>query len=277
MPSQRPKSKKVKTKWGFLKHPLLVGCIVAVIGLVGVLLKKNSSNFSATNGPVANSNSVSVFGNNSGQIAGGNLINTTTVINSNIIAPVIVMKVVETEALEFRQKQEGVFLLFGGNTIGLPTVPSGQIAKKDIGRAFLGAGTYENPSRIELIATDKQIAFNIEFVPVFGMPPLKLKDNELSGLPSNWDCNHSKRGIEVVNERLTPVFQLYYKDDSHIVFNGVITFTNGAVFIAEGKGQSLELNSTFSEADFFNRVEALEIKRIFKYPAWQHPGEFADR
>lgn len=109
------------------------------------------------------------------------------------------------------------------------------------------------------------------------MPPLKLKDNELSGLPSNWDCNHSKRGIEVVNERLTPVFQLYYKDDSHIVFNGVITFTNGAVFIAEGKGQSLELNSTFSEADFFNRVEALEIKRIFKYPAWQHPGEFADR
>jgi hypothetical protein len=199
------------------------------------------------------------------------------VINSSTSPPpVVVLQVVQTEPLEFRQKHEDVEILVGGNTFRLPPVPHGMIAKKDIGRAYMGIGTHEKPSGIQLVATDEQIFFNIEFAPLFGMPPLKLENNELSGLPSNWDCNHSKRAIEVVNDKFVPVFQIFYKDDTHIVFNGAITFTNGAVFIAEGKGLELEHNTTLSHDEFFHHVEALGIKKIFKYPAWQHPGEYAD-
>jgi hypothetical protein len=151
------------------------------------------------------------------------------------------------------------------------------VAKKDIGRAFLGAGTYAKPSQIRLTATDQQIVFNFGFAPLFGMPPLRLENNELSGLPATRDCNHSKRGIEVVNDKLVPVFQLFDKDDTSIVFNGVITFINGAVFIAEGKGEQHEVNTTFSPEEFFRRLEVLGIKKIFKYPAWQHLGEYADK
>src|SRR5258705_11662414 len=79
MPVKRPRPKK-KTKWGFLKHPLFVGITVVIIGgLLTYFLKSAAAPNSTINGNVANSNSVNVGGNNSGQIAGGNL----TVINSN--------------------------------------------------------------------------------------------------------------------------------------------------------------------------------------------------
>ena len=38
----------------------------------------------------------------------------------------------------------------------------------------------------------------------------------MSGLPSNWDCNHSAKAIEVVNEKLVPIFQIYYKNDTYL-------------------------------------------------------------
>jgi hypothetical protein len=200
------------------------------------------------------------------------------VINSNASPPpVVVLQVVQTEPLDFRQKHEDVEILVGGNIFGLPPVPHGVIAKKDIGRAYMGVGTHEKPSGIQLVATDEQIFFNIRFAPLFGMPPLNLENNELSGLPSNWDCNHSKRAIEVVDDKLVPIFQIFYKDDTHIVFNGAITFTNGAVFVAEGKGLRVEGNANLSQEEFFRHVEALGIKKVFKYPAWQHPGEYADQ
>ncbi|HZL77880.1 MAG TPA: hypothetical protein VFC17_03435 [Candidatus Limnocylindrales bacterium] len=82
MPVKRPRSKK-KTKWGFLKHPLFVGISVVIIGgLLTYSLKTSSTQTSTIDGNVANSNTVNISGNNSGQVAGGNLIN-QTVINSN--------------------------------------------------------------------------------------------------------------------------------------------------------------------------------------------------
>ena len=103
----------------------------------------------------------------------------------------------------------------------------------------------------------------------------------MSGLPSNWDFNHSANAIEVVNERLVPIFQFYYKDDTHLVFNGVITSAattakhNGVAFISETH-YSVETMMDFSKNDFFKRIEALNLKTIFKYPAWKYPGEYAD-
>jgi hypothetical protein len=187
---------------------------------------------------------------------------------------------IPVEPLEFRQKHEGVFILMGDNSFGMPPVPAGVQGIKDIGRAFLGAGTHEHPSQIRLIASEDQILLNIKFAPIFGMPPLEITNNELSGLPSNWECNHSAKGIEIVNEHLIPIFQMYYKDDTHIVVNGAITFIrdgmDGFVLSSDGKGSRIQVGIQVTPDEFFKKIAALNIKRIFKYPAWQHPGEYAD-
>lgn len=107
------------------------------------------------------------------------------------------------------------------------------------------------------------------------MPPLVLTNNEIGGLPSDWDCNHSANGIEVVNEDLVPIFQLYYKNDTHIVINGAITYANGSetgvVLISESDG----LRGRHVPTHLFEEIKALKLKRLFKYPAWKYPGQFA--
>jgi len=190
---------------------------------------------------------------------------------------------ITVEPLDFRQKHEEVYLLLGGMTIFLPPVPDGNSATADIGRSDLGFGPekYGQNPHVFLTVSNGKIVLNVEWAPVFGMPPLKLENNELSGLPSNWDFNHSANAIEVVNERLVPIFQFYYKDDTHLVFNGVITSAattakhNGVAFISETH-YSVETMMDFSKNDFFKRIEALNLKTIFKYPAWKYPGEYAD-
>jgi hypothetical protein len=187
---------------------------------------------------------------------------------------------IAVEPLEFRRKHEGIFILLGGCTICLPPVPAGKEARKDIGRAFLLAGTHEHPSQIQLIANENQVVLNIKFAPIFGMPPLELTNNELSGLPSNWDCNHSAKAVEVVNENLIPIFHIYYKDDTHLVINGAITYinngNNGFVLASETNGMTMG-GANLSADEFFSKIKALNIKPLFKYPAWQHPGEYADK
>ena len=195
-----------------------------------------------------------------------------------VVVPVAVQKM-PIEPLEFRQKHEGVFIVMGNDTIGLPAVPPGQRGVKDIGRAFLMAGTHEHPSQIQLLADENQIILDIKFAPIFGMPSLEITNNELSGLPANWDCNHSARGIEIVNEKQVPIFQMYYKDDTHLFVNGAITFVrdgvNGCVLASESTGMQISSGLNLNSEDFFKKIEALNIKRIFKYPAWQHPGEYS--
>ncbi|HEY3932387.1 MAG TPA: hypothetical protein VGM58_08460, partial [Verrucomicrobiae bacterium] len=67
--------------------------------------------------------------------------------------------------------------------------------------------------------------------------------------------------------------------DTHLVFDGVITYNNGAngaIFVTESHGVEPYMNPNPTPDDFFKRIEALKVKRIFKYPAWQHLGEYAD-
>jgi hypothetical protein len=181
--------------------------------------------------------------------------------------------------LEFRQKKEGINILLGSNTVGFPPVPAGATVSADLGRR-VGMGTHEHPSQIQLIGTNDQIVLNIKFAPIFGMPPLELSNNKLSGLPSNWDCNHSARAIEIINETLVPIFHVYYKDDTHLVVAGVLTGkdeTGNRVLFVSGDGVMSSLPGIdFSENEFFSKIEALGIKRLFKYPAWRHLGEYAE-
>jgi hypothetical protein len=97
------------------------------------------------------------------------------------------------------------------------------------------------------------------------LPPVELRHNELVGRPPNWDMNSDSKSLEIVNENEDPVFQLYYKNPSHVVVNGVFAIPGG-VFIASKSGaqaiRTQDLPTKFP------------LKRIFKYPAWKYPGQY---
>lgn len=257
----------------------------AAVNMSAATSGTNSPLVQAAPGATAGNGNVSMSASLSG--ANSTLIqaNNSTVNNVNLNGPSIVVigtqNPIQVKPLPFRQKNGDVSVRIGaGMSIILPPVPSNVWATKDLGRDFIGAGTNEYPSHMILVAYGSQLYLNIKFAPIYGMPALELTNNELSGLPDNWDCNHSDKGIEIVNEKQTPIFQMYYKDDAHIVINGAFTFVNhgikGCVFDSEETAEVIEFGGDYAPDEFFKKVEALKMQRLFKYPAWRHPGEYAD-
>jgi hypothetical protein len=98
-----------------------------------------------------------------------------------------------------------------------------------------------------------------------GMPPLKIRHNQLSGKPPDWDFNSNETAFEVVTEHNTPIYQFYYKTPTHIVVNGVFPFPGGLI-LAGPEGAIL---NPFLPASF-------RLKPIFKYPSWKYPGKYAE-
>ena len=95
------------------------------------------------------------------------------------------------------------------------------------------------------------------------LPPVQVKGNKPIDKPFDWDFNSNRNALEVVNEKQLPIYQFIYKTPSHIVFNGIFPFAGGLILASEkGVVVSPTLPSTF------------ELKRIFKYPSWQYPGQY---
>lgn len=95
-----------------------------------------------------------------------------------------------------------------------------------------------------------------------GKPPIEIKHNEFAVRPLNWDKNSNQKALEIVNEKQEPVFQMIYKSETHLVINGIFPFTGGVMFVNE-KGM---LHNPIPPVKF-------SIKRIFKYPSLEYPGE----
>ena len=66
-----------------------------------------------------------------------------------------------------------------------------------------------------------------------GMPPLKIRRNQLSGKPPDWDFNSNEKALEVVNGRNVPIYQFYYKTPTHIVVNGVFPYPGGLMVLPQ--------------------------------------------
>lgn len=98
-----------------------------------------------------------------------------------------------------------------------------------------------------------------------GRHPIELKHNELVNKPPHWDMNSNQTAMEIVNEDQVPVFQLIYKDSAHIVINGIFPTPAGGE-IADG--------SKFIHCADIRKLQEYRINRLFKYPAWKHPGEY---
>ncbi len=92
--------------------------------------------------------------------------------------------------------------------------------------------------------------------------PLHLVHNELKGRPPQWDRNFDDSAIEIVDERLTPRFQLIYMNARTVVLRGVFQYRDGAAVFDE-------------HANYFigSREKEVNITRIFRYPSRLHQGE----
>jgi hypothetical protein len=175
--------------------------------------------------------------------------------------------IIAVEPMEFRQKHENVTLTIGNNNFFIYPGPI------DMWRALGGASN--DVGRMDLRVVNEQVIFDFRFGPIPGVPPLKLENNELSGLPSGWDFNRTSRAIEIVNEKSVPICQLFYKDDTHLVFKGVLVSTNRMIIAGETGHMLLIANPDLTSNDFFSAVERANLTPMFKYPSFKHPGQFA--
>ena len=174
--------------------------------------------------------------------------------------------------LVFREKVESVEFSLGarGMTYHLPALPNA-VATKFIFRSLLGERI---KFAMDSTHDDIRLSCDLEFVPKFGFPPLKLERNTISGRPREWDLNRNDKALEVVNEKQVPILQIYYKDGAHIVLNGVFPGEHGIVIATESGTQVM--NDAGFKATYPDGVVPVNVRRLFKYPAFKHPGQFDD-
>lgn len=119
-------------------------------------------------------------------------------------------------------------------------------------------------SPVKVYLEGNKLYADVEVYAASGMPPIKIVRNILSGLPHNWDSNKNENAIEIVDDKLNPVYQFIYKNDGHIIVNGIFPFPGGLVLADEVQGMIMNPNLP----------AILHLKRIFRYPTWKYPAEY---
>ncbi|MGO8667648.1 MAG: hypothetical protein ACLQUW_05730 [Desulfobaccales bacterium] len=99
-----------------------------------------------------------------------------------------------------------------------------------------------------------------------GKPPIEIAHNEFVVRPPLWDKNSNKDALEVVDENNNPVFQIIYRSQSQVIINGIFPYPGGRVVLSGEEG--MLINPPLSAK--------ISLKRIFKYPSWQYPGQLDD-
>jgi hypothetical protein len=101
-----------------------------------------------------------------------------------------------------------------------------------------------------------------------------LAPNALLNLPG-WDYNSNERALEIVNDKTEPIFQLIFDEPSRIRINGVFPVGAQEVAVMDDTRPFSAPNFVQIPSSFVSSgLLKVDSKRIFKYPAWRHPGEF---
>lgn len=103
-----------------------------------------------------------------------------------------------------------------------------------------------------------------------GKTNAEVRENEVNIRPElGWDRNWSDTALEVIDNAGNPVLQIIYQTPSRIRINGV--------FLTDNNQYVMLTNSIILEATIGETVPAgpeETIPRLFKYPSWQHRGEY---
>lgn len=204
-------------------------------------------------GNIAESNSVKIGGNNFGQVAGGSIINSTTVNQFQ-----------SEQAIEEWQPPE---LPSGCKwvTVSLGSATIMQTVSQPAWNPIVGmSGNMLALVRSNRLHCDAEVTFD-------GINSFTISNMSFSGnMPPSWDRNWSSNAFEIVGSDGLPVLQLFYKQPEHLVVNGLFPLVNGSVLGAFEDGFQFGNGKQVLER-FKNR------KPLFKYPGWQHRGKFAEK
>ena len=258
MPQRRQLQTK-KSKWKWLKHPFVLALVAGAFVIIAALLKSSSPSL------VSNSNTVNVDGNNSGQIAGGNILNQT------VVSPPPTEKTVSKwQPPELPPGCSNVFVSFGGQQLKIPMFVA-KVSSEKIGTkvlfndippefSFFTNGYEKLPgynastsgmffrvgsvqTKIEGRSVDYPILPYVRDNRLFvyvSMPfqnekrIVSMSDDLDSVIPQTWDRNYSSNAFEVVNEDGRPVLQVFYKRPNDVQVNGVFVVNGYALFESFG-------------------------------------------
>jgi len=103
---------------------------------------------------------------------------------------------------------------------------------------------------------------------------VKIEGNQpKNGIPSKWDWNHNSNAVEIVDEFGRPTCRVSYRN-AYTVRLETYCITNGTYFILGDNRYGFVNSSTLQDQN--SKYETNQLKPLFKYPSWQHPGEYAN-
>lgn len=259
------------SKWIF---PILVVVVVVVgiasftdsLGKIRSFLKPNNAVTPTpiTTGNNANFNTVNVSGNNSGQIAGGNIFNSTVVTQLQTQ-----QSGVEWLPPELPVGCKIVTVTSAGGTIQNPaswsnwhvigsTIQEGGVLTVPDSHIHMSARVVSNRFFVDSDITWNAIdTYSISNMAFFGT------------MPADWDRNSNSNAFEIVGPDGLPVFQEIYALPEHIVVNGLFPKKPGIMLGMFGK----HLVSGFPDEVLTNLPNR---KPIFRYPSWKYHGVLAN-
>jgi hypothetical protein len=89
--------------------------------------------------------------------------------------------------------------------------------------------------------------------------------------PPGWDYNLTERAVEVINDKSSAVFQLLFVSRARISVNGIFQDGKHIYSVSHNGG----ISAWWSEFIAGNPSLPPKLPPLFKYPSWQHPGEYA--
>jgi hypothetical protein len=164
------------------------------------------------------------------------------------------------ESTTFKEKIENVAVSFGGggitSGISLAQLQSGTVEPFNLG-GYKPIKVYLDNGRL------------FADVIVYGGPrqaPIEIKHNEFTIRVLGMDRNFDSSALEVVNNVNFPVFQIIYQTPSQIIINGIFPSPAGLMLASEDGFM----------AAMPTIPKSFRIRRLFKYPSNQFPGQRAE-
>ena len=165
------------------------------------------------------------------------------------------------------------------SVVAPPTFRSRMVARPEAGIAFGGiqfaasgipivvGGFSGQPFRIH-IGADGKLVCDVTTYSIRTARVIEIRDNVISPLPAGWDMNSNRDGMEVVNEKYQPVFQMYYESPTLIRISGIIISPPAVLLATRETTQMI----SFQDPYLADAIESFSLPRFFKYPSKMFPG-----
>jgi hypothetical protein len=175
----------------------------------------------------------------------------------------------DSSAGNFRDKDTGWFTVkigkesmgYRGDFLTKTHVSAGRVYGVDLGQMYV---------------IDGHLYFDTTLALGFGSPTVTIKRNEIETDPFGVDHNFSDKAVEVVltganSGNPVPIFQMVYETNHQISISGLFFSPDRkiAVIVTPNGNTKIDVDPAGQKKII------VPLKPLFKYPSWQHHGEYA--